>query len=631
MDLKHTPSASGFRTSLHGLPYDQTVADRLPISITTTPSPSPSPSSISITHDPIKPHPFPQPTYVSAKSTLQPEKDSRRDSGLATSSVRNSRTTVNSDLHSVASLKSAKSLPHLRPEAHTISVPPRPHSPPPLPPPPRRDESPWLSLKRTKSTSKPSPPDEPFCGIAIDLPSVDLRDDLQLEKMEFSKRGSMLLGGQKVKESRPQAKSNHLQAEPANGRLSSKSSVRKRPFPKILSTDEELLSEKVRSHYETGHASDNEPDSVTTAQQDHEGLRQGTSASSEKGSRRRATSILKADHATAPQPLDPQHGPRRELQAHELAGGIEDWQDIESGEVDRYGFIMPRSSTKRLDQPGGEKQSLSTRDHPTLQRVSTSLQLATEAPRRKRTIRRAPSGAKSTRSVTPSPASTRQPTPSTARPASAHALHHRGNLAGGGSRLRQVANRLPQNRDRRFMDEAADMLTLPFGLSDIGGTSEVDAKDSYMRAKEMERMEKWRRMAKVVSNPTDGSGSGTRFEFDTRSPKLAERTWKGIPDRWRSTAWHAFLSASAKNSKESLSDRELIELFHEYQSQASPDDVQIDIDVPRTVSSHIMFRRRYRGGAETSLSSPTRHEYPLSLPRLRARDGRLGRHSAGLL
>lgn len=28
----------------------------------------------------------------------------------------------------------------------------------------------------------------------------------------------------------------------------------------------------------------------------------------------------------------------------------------------------------------------------------------------------------------------------------------------------------------------------------------------------------------------------------------------------------------------------------------SSDDVQIDLDVPRTISYHIMFRRRYRGG-----------------------------------
>ncbi len=86
------------------------------------------------------------------------------------------------------------------------------------------------------------------------------------------------------------------------------------------------------------------------------------------------------------------------------------------------------------------------------------------------------------------------------------------------------------------------------------------------------------------------------FEFDTNSPKLIERTWKGIPDRWRATAWHAFLTASGKKRPGSPTDEQLIATFHTLINQGSPDDVQIDIDVPRTISSHIMFRRRYRGG-----------------------------------
>lgn len=31
---------------------------------------------------------------------------------------------------------------------------------------------------------------------------------------------------------------------------------------------------------------------------------------------------------------------------HELAGGIEDWEDIDGGDVDRYGFIMLRKATE---------------------------------------------------------------------------------------------------------------------------------------------------------------------------------------------------------------------------------------------------------------------------------------------
>jgi hypothetical protein len=93
-----------------------------------------------------------------------------------------------------------------------------------------------------------------------------------------------------------------------------------------------------------------------------------------------------------------------------------------------------------------------------------------------------------------------------------------------------------------------------------------------------------------------GKGGGMRFEFDTSDPKLIERTWKGIPDRWRATAWHSFLATSATKRNSPASDAELIGQFHKLQSQDSADDSQIDVDVPRTISMHIMFRRRYRGG-----------------------------------
>ena len=144
------------------------------------------------------------------------------------------------------------------------------------------------------------------------------------------------------------------------------------------------------------------------------------------------------------------------------------------------------------------------------------------------------------------------------------------------------------------MDEAADMLTLPPGLADISEHDGESKAVEMLKKKEWEREEKWRKMAKVVNKSRNGGGM--TFEFDTKNPKVIERTWKGIPDRWRATAWHAFLTASAKKRPGSPTDNELIATFHRLLNQCSPDDVQIDIDVPRTISSHIMFRRRYRGG-----------------------------------
>lgn len=115
-----------------------------------------------------------------------------------------------------------------------------------------------------------------------------------------------------------------------------------------------------------------------------------------------------------------------------------------------------------------------------------------------------------------------------------------------------------------------------------------------LKRKEWERSEKWRKMAKVVKQGEQGEGM--EFEFDVRNPKLVERTWKGIPDRWRGAAWWSFLATAARENKDSPSAEDIIQTFHRLQERSSPDDTQIDLDVPRTISRHIMFRRRYRGG-----------------------------------
>lgn len=138
------------------------------------------------------------------------------------------------------------------------------------------------------------------------------------------------------------------------------------------------------------------------------------------------------------------------------------------------------------------------------------------------------------------------------------------------------------------------MLTLPPGLAEIAEDEEGGKAAEEVKKKEWNRTEKWRKMAKVVKDGTHGEGM--QFEFDVRNPKLIERTWKGIPDCWRATAWYSFLSVSAKKKLGAATDDEIIQVFYELQQQSSADDLQIDMDVPRTISSHIMFRKRYRGG-----------------------------------
>jgi hypothetical protein len=147
-------------------------------------------------------------------------------------------------------------------------------------------------------------------------------------------------------------------------------------------------------------------------------------------------------------------------------------------------------------------------------------------------------------------------------------------------------------KDRKLFTDAGDMLTLPPGLAELEDKSEITTK--AMKEKEWQRQRKWKKMAKLKPESTKG---GTMiFDFDTTDAKLISRTWKGIPDCWRASAWYSFLEASAKKRADSPHEDELTATYQALQQENSADDVQIDCDVPRTINRHIMFRRRYRGG-----------------------------------
>lgn len=213
------------------------------------------------------------------------------------------------------------------------------------------------------------------------------------------------------------------------------------------------------------------------------------------------------------------------------------------------------------------------------------------------------------------------------RKVSARSLHTQASAISASSRLsvrsgiRTAANILPHNRDRRIIDAAGDMLSLPPGLAGVEDEQKSAQAIKAAQDRESRRTEKWRKMAKIVTKVKDGKGGdfdihnmskkvkkemstdgkhfqiqGMSIEFDTKNPKLVERTWKGIPDRWRAAAWYYFLSASEKHSQSDPTEEQLFADFHRLQETSSPDDVQIDLDVPRTINRHIMFRKRYRGG-----------------------------------
>ncbi|PPJ52449.1 hypothetical protein CBER1_10383 [Cercospora berteroae] len=262
--------------------------------------------------------------------------------------------------------------------------------------------------------------------------------------------------------------------------------------------------------------------------------------------------------------------------SNELAGGIEDWENIDGSLVDRYGFIhLNRGNSSGSSKSGPDGG---------MQRVATSLRIKSQSRRpRERGLQRGLSSARSSRSLPPPS----RDFGTRGGPGSVHSTYS----------TSSKSSRNPfRSRSMRLLAEASDMLSLPPGLADIAEAEDAGATASAQKQREWARGEKWQKMAKAVVRRNEGKGGGMHFEFDTTDPKLVERTWKGIPDRWRAAAWHSFLSESAKRRGNRTTDEELIGQFHKLQEMSCADDVQIDVDVPRTVQLHIMFRRRYRGG-----------------------------------
>ncbi|KAF3895018.1 Rab-GAP TBC domain-containing protein [Trichophyton interdigitale] len=462
----------------------------------------------------------------------------------------------------------------------------------------------------SSSNIPPVPPIPPFQGIKMDIPSASLGDitsstiDEANEWNPPTTTNPKLLSADEAHTISPTRKvSSSTMRNFSTRRIRSANSLRvvrsgsgSGGTIRTLSVDEEMLSRKVRLMYEKGEDFISEAelnqaldeDESMLMDKDEEKDASGNADSSPANGNAASTDPASEKSETAStNTISPARRTNTvERESNELAGGLEDWNDIENGYVDRYGFIIPHPED-------GEPEAHVPQP---LQRVSTSLMLASATPRRKRTMAKRPpstAGAASIRSFAGRSSSQRtnhQPM----RPTSSQSSYQP-HLSRTTSSLRYAANKLPHNRSRKLLDEAGDMLTSPTQKTNSFSFSEDEtAYSKAMRKKESEREDKWRKMAKLTSKAKDGSGM--TFEFDVTSTKLIDRTWKGIPDSWRSTAWHAFLAASAKKRPDSPTEDELIRKFNELQVYPSPDDVQIDIDVPRTISSHIMFRRRYRGG-----------------------------------
>ncbi|KAG1053661.1 hypothetical protein G6F43_004281 [Rhizopus delemar] len=108
-----------------------------------------------------------------------------------------------------------------------------------------------------------------------------------------------------------------------------------------------------------------------------------------------------------------------------------------------------------------------------------------------------------------------------------------------------------------------------------------------VKEKEVERAEKWANMSNRVLIHGE-----TAYTF-YYNYKLRRRVYKGIPDCWRRDAWYYLVTDCLKNTENDLQYKQS---YQELLEKESPHERQIDLDIPRTLRDHIMFKQRYGSG-----------------------------------
>ena len=172
--------------------------------------------------------------------------------------------------------------------------------------------------------------------------------------------------------------------------------------------------------------------------------------------------------------------------------------------------------------------------------------------------------------------------------------------------------------------------------------------DKYLKSmdslstKEVDRIEKWRDMLQPKQRDHGSNIRLWRLKRSYNQHILARRLVKGVPDRWRAAAWESMMlqnidnqgmfprpyynsNASVSSDKMSIksgykapstrsietigedteegssnsghSSKSIMETlsrqYFDRQNEPSSYDIQIDLDVPRTISGHFLFHNRY--------------------------------------
>ncbi|KAI8642770.1 rab-GTPase-TBC domain-containing protein [Parasitella parasitica] len=145
-----------------------------------------------------------------------------------------------------------------------------------------------------------------------------------------------------------------------------------------------------------------------------------------------------------------------------------------------------------------------------------------------------------------------------------------------------------EQRPEKVPDVAAQMEKW-YAMTDRYGFLEEQPSKSELKvkAKEVERAEKWANMSTAV---TVDQENAYKFVYDF---KFKKRVYKGIPDCWRREAWYYLATERLENATK---DPKLRATYQELLLKENTHERQIDLDIPRTLRDHIMFRQRYGSG-----------------------------------
>ncbi|KAI9668361.1 MAG: hypothetical protein M1831_001115 [Alyxoria varia] len=462
------------------------------------------------------------------------------------------------------------------------------------------------------------PPAQTFSGINTEIPRGSIDDPFVGKQLSFSKRGSALIDGKRAKSLmrpstlREESGENTARATTAPEEPSPQPSLSQLAPSRSISAEEKRLSQRVRSLYAIGDdtlaalpewplsSSEEKGDRVDHCTETA-GNGPDTNSLKPEANVDTASSISRSPSATS------QRFGSVRMEPWEAAGGIEDWRDVNGADVDRYGFIKTRGKGEAKPSRSMQKLSETPEDPDEHQRprstASGGIEHVQETVSRPRKLQRPPPNSSKTNRIG-SNGSASSPRPSS-RGGTASVMSSR-SMQSITPTIKSFRSASNPNKGRRWADEAKTMLTAELGRPESAASRVEDPPTSGAKARlERRREMKWAKMAKQAHEMPSGNseskpivGGGTSYTFDTGDAKVISRVWKGIPNRWRATAWHCFLTESARRQLGAHfeADDVLIERFHQLQGLDCPDDPQIDMDVPRTIGGHIMFRARYRGG-----------------------------------